>query len=335
MAEPVFLGVAGGRLGTPAHPELAIADLFSRQRTLATLDELAELGLSHHAVQRRAQSGRLYRVYPTVYSTTPPALLPSKARWLAAVLACRPDAYLSHRSAAALWGIQSTLRAAIDVSTPSGRGRKLDGIDAHRCTTLIPADIDTVDGIPCTSVARTVLDLAAMVPRRLVERAIDQSDDLQIFDLRAFDDVLDRNPSLRGAAIVRSVLDEYQRAESHFSTLTESDLEEGFFAICDAAGFPRPEVQQYITLPNGEAIRADFLWRDLRVVVETDGRLGHKTAYARDRDARRDLLLTEAGCYPVRLTWRMVFITPAETARTFGNVLARAAEAHVGRRQSR
>jgi hypothetical protein len=333
MPEPVRINVAGGRLFAPAHPELAVADLFARQMTVATLDQLQELGLAPRAVHRRAESGRLYRLYPTVYSTTPPALLPPKARWLAAVLACRPDAYLSHRSAAALWSLQTTLRALIDVTTAAGRGRGLKGIDAHRATTLTPADVDTVDGIPCTSVARTVLDLAGVVPRRRVERAIDQSDELGIFDLRAFDDVLERNPTLRGASVVQAVLAGYQRAEAHFSTLTENDFEEAFFALCDGAGFPRPEVQQYITLPSGDAIRADFLWRELRVVVETDGSFGHKTPYARDRDARRDLLLTEAGCYPVRLTWPMIFITPDETARTFGNVLARAAAANAQARE--
>ncbi|HWC87022.1 MAG TPA: DUF559 domain-containing protein [Solirubrobacteraceae bacterium] len=172
--------------------------------------------------------------------------------------------------------------------------------------------------------ARTVLDLAAVVPRRRVERAIDQSDELKIFDLRAFDDVLGRNPTLRGAPVVRGVLDEYRRDHVHFATLTESELDEGFLALCDAAGFPRPEVQQYLTLPTGDVIRADFLWRALRLVVETDGRKGHTTPRAREANARRDLLLTEAGWHPVRLTWRMVFVTREETIRTFGNLLATA-----------
>jgi len=316
------------------HRELAISELFAGQRTLATLDQLEELGLGRRAVRHRAEIGRLYRVYPAVYSTTPPALLPPKARWLAAVLACGPDAYLSHRSAAALWAIESTLRSAIEVTTTGGRGRKLDGIDAHRATTLTPSDVTAVEGIPCTSVARTVLDLAAVLPRRRVERAIDQAEVLEIFDLRAFDDVLDRNPTLRGTPVVRDVIAEYQE-EAHLATLTESDLEEGFLALCDAAGFPRPEVQQYLTLPGGDVIRADFLWRELRVVVETDGGKGHKTSWARERDARRDLLLTEAGWRPVRLTWRMVFKTPADTARTLGNVLAQAALAQVGPVSSR
>jgi Protein of unknown function (DUF559) len=184
-------------------------------------------------------------------------------------------------------------------------------------------------------VARTALDLAGVLPRRKVERAIDQAEELGIFDLRAFDDVLARNPTLRGAPVVLAVLAEYQREDPHFPALTESELEEGFLALCDAAGFPRPEVQQYLTLPGGDVIRADFLWRELRVVVETDGDKGHKTAWSRERDATRDLLLIDAGWRPVRLTWRMVFSTPAATTRMLGNVLARAASAQVDLGSSR
>ncbi|MDQ6779258.1 MAG: endonuclease domain-containing protein [Actinomycetota bacterium] len=325
MPEPMVFPDAGRPKRPHPQRELAIADLFARQKTVATLDQLEELGLGRRAVRHRAAIGRLHCLYPAVYSSTPPSLLPPKARWLAAVLACGGDAYLSHRSAAALLGLQSTLRSAIDVTTPDDRGRRLDGIDAHRAATLTPADVTAVEGIPCTSVARTVLDLAAVAPRRRVERAIDQAEVLEIFDLRAFDDVLARNPTLRGAPIVLDLLAEYQREDAHLATLTESELEEGFLALCDAAGFPRPEVQQYLTLPSGDVIRADFLWRELRVVVETDGHQGHKTPWARERDARRDLLLTEAGWRPVRLTKRMVFKTPAETTRTFGSVLGQAA----------
>ena len=321
MAEGVSLSEECLRKGTRVARERAIAALFARQKTVATLAQLERLGLGRRVVQQRAEVGRLYRIYLGVYSTTPPALLPREARWLAAVLACGPGAVLSHRSAVALWGIATSNRARVDVSSPTGRGRKLNGIDAHRAVSLAPADIAVESGIPTTSVARTVLDFAGVEPRRRVERAIDQSESLEIFDLRAFDDVLDRNPKLPGASVVRSLLDEYQRADGHLSTLTESELEEAFFALCDAAGFPRPQVQQYLTLPGGEVVRADFLWRKQRVVVETDGWKFHHTRWAREQNARRDLLLTAAAWRPVRLTRRMVVITTVETTRTLAGLL--------------
>jgi predicted transcriptional regulator of viral defense system len=244
-----------------AHParELAIAELFARQKTVATVAQLRELGLSQRAASRRAQTGRLYRIYPAVYSTTPPELLPRTARWLAAVFACGPEALLSHRTAAALHGVRPTTSSRIDVTSPTARGRRLTGIDAHLGRNLAPADITAADGIPCTSLARTFVDFAPLVERRAVERAIDQAEITEIFDLTAFNDVLARNATLPGAALVRAVLNDYQQVEAHLSTLTENDFEEAFLALCDAAAFPRPEVQPYLTLPSGDVFRPDFL----------------------------------------------------------------------------
>jgi hypothetical protein len=145
--------------------------------------------------------------------------------------------------------------------------------------------------------------------------------------------VLARNPTHRGAPIVHSILDEYQRQEAHLSALTESKLEDGFLALCDAAGFPRPEVQQYLILPGGEPVRADFMWRDLRIIVETDGGKFHRTYWTRERNATTDLLLAEAGWQTVRLTSRMVFIRPAETTKAFAGVLARARARQYSRSQ--
>jgi len=322
MAEGVRLSEDSLRLSTHPVRERAIAALFARQKTVARLDQLEAVGLAPRVAQQRAEIGRLHRIHPGVYSTTTPALLPIRARWLAAVLACGPGAVLSHQSAGALWCIHRCGRSTVDVTTLTGRGRRLGGIDAHRASTLTAADVTTVDGIPVTSVARTVLDLGSVVPRRRVERAIDQSEVLELFNLPDFDDVLERNPTSPGAPIVRGLLDEYQGPESHLPALTESPLEDGFLALCDAARFPRPEVQQYLTLPDGDVIRADFLWRRHRIVVETDGRTGHTTPRARERNAKRDLLLTQMNWRPVRLTWRMVFKTAAETTHTFRNLLA-------------
>jgi hypothetical protein len=324
MPEGVYITEAGRPLSTHPARERAIAELFGSQKTVATLTQLGEVGLAPRSVRHRAALGRLHRVYPTVYSTTPPELLPRKAQWLAAVLACGPGALLSHRTAAALLGVRDTRRARIDVTSPGGRGRRLSNIDAHRATTLTPADLTEREGIPCTSLARTIVDLAPLVSRRAVERAIDQSEALQIFDLRAVEDVLARNATLPGAAIVQSLLEEYQRTQAHFDTVTENDFEEAFFALCDAAGFPRPEVQQYFTLPGGDVVRADFVWRDLKIIVETDGGQFHRTRRAREADARRDLLFAQAGWQTLRLTKRMVLTAPAETTRALAGVLARA-----------
>jgi predicted transcriptional regulator of viral defense system len=112
---------------------------------------------------------------------------------MAAVLACGPGAVLSHRDAAHLHEIRATNRSKIDVMVP-GRGRhRHGGINVHRSTTLTTADVTTIDGIPCTTLARTILDLAGVVAQRDLERALEQAEMLQKLDARALEDQLERN----------------------------------------------------------------------------------------------------------------------------------------------
>ncbi len=236
---------------------------------------------------------------------------------MAAVLAYGPHAVLSHRSAAGLHGIRPDNRPNSEVILPSRSARPRPGIDVHRSLTLEPTDITTVDGIPCTSVARTLLDLADVVDRRGVERAVDQAEVLRVFDLRAVEEVLSRAAGRRGAGVLRQVLAEYERP-----TVTDRDLEERFFALCLKAGIPKPEVNIWIALEDG-AVKADFLWREARLVVETDGWGSHGTRRAFEDDRRRDRRLRLADWEVVRFTWRDILEEPAEVARTMVRLLRR------------
>ncbi len=160
-----------------------------------------------------------------------------------------------------------------------------------------------VDGIPCTTVARTTFDLAKAVRRRGVERLLDQAVAMNVFNYLAFEDQLERNPSRPEARLLRSVLAEHNAG----STLTESEFEELFLARVRAAGFPRPETQQYLELPDGgPALRADFLWRAQRMVVETDSLKYHRTRASMDRDTTRDQRLVVHNWWPFRTTWSQV-----------------------------
>ncbi len=220
---------------------------------------------------------------------------------MAAVLACGPGAVLSHRSAAALLGLRPAGGARIDVTVPARSAREHAGIALHRSPTLTPADTTMEKNIPCTTVARTQLDLAEVINRRGVERALDQAEILRVFDLRALDDQLARNPTRSGAARLRSVLAEHYVG----STATWSDFEERFLAFTRAAGLPQPEVNYWIVLDDGgPPIRADFAWPAHRVIVETDGRGTHGTRQAFERDRRKDLRLSAARWRPARVTSR-------------------------------
>jgi hypothetical protein len=268
-----------------------------------TLAQLIILGLSDSAVRKRARAGRLHRIRRSVYALAPPSLLPLNGRYLAAVLACGPGAILSHRSAADLHGLRKDARAAIDVSVAGDAARRYDGIDLHRSRTLTAADITTVDAIPVTTVARTALDLAAVVRRRAVERALDQAEMLAVFDLNALTDQLARNPHHPGAPALRAILDQHTAG----ATVTWSDLEELCLEVTRAAGVDPPEVNAYVDPGDGEPpIRPDFVWRTQRVAIEADGFGTHKTRYAFEDDRRRDQRLISAGWRPVRVTDRQL-----------------------------
>lgn len=287
----------------------AIAHLAKVQHTVFALHQVTAFGRTARAVQLRAASGRLHRIHHAVYSLVPRELLTRRGHWMAAVLACGPGAVLSHRTAAALHGIRETARANIDVTIPSRSVLRRPGIDVHRAPNLLPQDLAVVDNIPCTSVARTKLDLAEVVSFRAMELAMDRSEMLELFDLRAIEDQLARNPTRPGAAVIKRLLEEHYVG----STLTESELEEAFYALCRRYRLPKPEFQQWIDLEDGgPMIRADFVWRRQRVIVETDGARFHGTAQARQRDPRRDQRATVAGWRPIRTTKKQIARRPHE-----------------------
>ena len=299
--------------------ECAIVDLATRQHLVLSLAQLVELGLAPSSVRSRAQRHRLHRIHHGVYSLVPRALLTPKGHWMAAVLACGPKAVLSYRDAAALHGLRATRRSKIDVTVAGRAWRHRAGIDIHRSTALTRADVTTIENIPCTSVARTLLDLAAVVSRRATERAFDQAEVEEVFDLRAITRQLERNPNHRGASKVRSILHEHYIG----STPTWSELEEGHFAICRRIGIPLPLVNQWVDFRDGEPpVRADFLWREQRVIVEADGERYHGTQQARQRDPRRDQRALLAGWRPIRTTWRQVMRRPHELEQTLLRLVA-------------
>ena len=286
--------------------DVLISRLAERQHGVVSLPQLQFLGLSARAVRDRVAAGRLTRIHRGVYAVGH-GRLTLRGHWMAAVLAYGPGAVLSHRSAAALHGIRPDNRPKTDVTVPGRSARSRPGIVVHRSTTLQPADITTIDGIPCTSLARTLLDLAEVIDRQGVERAVSQAEVLCIFDLREVEDVLSRATGRHGAGVLRSVLAEYDGP-----TLTEKELEARFLALCRAASLPKPEVNAWITLDDGIAYKIDFLWRAERLAVETDGWETHRTRQAFENDRRRDRRLRLAGLDVVRFTWRDVEREPDE-----------------------
>jgi hypothetical protein len=301
-------GGAGRETGAGGTFDAQLASVAAAQHGVFPLAQVVDLGLSASAVRKRALAGRLHRIYHGVYALVPLPLLPARGRYLAAVLACGSHAALSHRSAARLHGLRESHRDAIEVLIPGRSARQHEGIEVHRSNRFEPAlDAAVVDAVPVTTVARTLLDLAAVVPRRALERALDQAEILRVFDLNALRDQIVRNPSHPGAGKLRSTLARHTAGDA----VTESELEELFRAIVDPAGLPRPEVNAPVDPGDGGTIiRPDVVWRHAKLAVELDGAKWHLTRKAFESDHDRDLRLKAAGWDVIRLTWRQLHDEP-------------------------
>jgi very-short-patch-repair endonuclease len=185
------------------------------------------------------------------------------------------------------------------VTAPKAR-RSRPGIRVHQA--CLPADEVTVhEGIPVTTVPRTLFDLAAVLSQRQLERAINEAEVLHLWDELSLDHLLHRYPRHKGSKAIRAALQ--QRREG--SSATRSNLEEMFLALADVAGMPRPEINALV-----EGFEVDAVWRDVRLVVELDGRDTHGTVAAFERDRERDRVLQVAGWRPVRITYRQMRDAP-------------------------
>jgi very-short-patch-repair endonuclease len=224
---------------------------------------------------------------------------------LAAAFAYGPPAVLSHRTAAAHWGMLPTARADVDVTVEAQGGRAdRRGIDLHIVRRLDPRDITEHDGLPITTPARTIVDLAATRPPRQTERALAQAYVQRLLAPGEVEEALNRATG-RPTAVLRRLI-EAQRP----STITRSELEEAFLAIVRRVGLPDPEVNEPL-----HGYEPDFLWREKRLVVETDGYGTHGTRRAFEHDRRRDVELALRGYNVRRFTYDQIIHTPAETGR--------------------
>jgi predicted transcriptional regulator of viral defense system len=282
-----------------------VAAVAALQGGVVSLLQLRALGMSASGVRTWVARGRLHR---GVYAVGHPIVGNAGRSW-AAILACGPGAVLSHRSAADLLGLRPSSRRKIDVTVP-GPGRRHREIDVH-CSRTHPDEVTTCDGIPCTTVARTLLDLADVLPRREVERALERAEMLRTFDLKELEAVLARGDGRRGVPVLRAILADYDEP-----ALTRNELEEAFLAICAEAGVPMPKVNLWIPLEDGRGYEADFAWPEQHLIVETDGHEAHGTRRAFQYDRRRDRELLVSEWRVIRFTWREVMREPRMVSRT-------------------
>src|SRR3954447_1423027 len=213
--------------------------------------------------------------------------------FIAAVLAAGPGAVLSHRSAAALWGMRRTSRAAIDVTAP--RRCRRAGIEAHRAE-LSPDEVTVHDGIPVTNPARTLFDLAAVVTAQQLEHALNQAEIRRLASPVSLAALIARHPRRKGTQALRRAL-EIQRQQGE--TVIRSDFETAFLDFAERYGLPQPTMDEPLGPYEPDAFRPDQ-----RVVVELDSYAIHTRRQAFESDRARDRELTLGGYRVVRITWR-------------------------------
>lgn len=271
--------------------------------------QLLALGFTRHEICGMVRARWLHAVHRGIYAVGRRSLGP-KGRRMAAVLACGPGALLSHRSAADHLGLRRSSQMLVEVTVPVDRARGREGISTTVSRHREDRDRIVHDGIPCTSVALTLLNLAAVAPRRAVERACDEAEVQDLFDLAAIDELLGRGRRPAGAALLRAVLREHAIA----TTLTREGLEERTLELFDDSGIPRPEVNVRVVCRPGIAPEVDFYWRRERLVLEADGGRFHRTRAAIERDRRKETELVRAGNRVLRCTWLQVEREPRPVA---------------------
>jgi len=285
-----------------------IAEIAKKQYGVVSLDQLRRLGLSSKAVRSRVDAGRLHRVHRGVYAVGHLALS-FEGRCMAAVLAvgrgsARPGSILdhwgaavSHRSAAVLWELLPIADDSVDlvVAGVGGRARR-DGIRLHRSRTLVVGDVTLRQAVPVTTPARTIADLrlaltagrAGSVSARELRKAVRQADVLGL-----------------------------PLGVGHRGDRTRSDLEQEFLRLCRRHRLPRPEVN----VPIGPYL-VDFIWKDRKLIVETDSYLYHRGKLAFQEDRERDLDLRRRGYDVIRLSERQIDDESARVAETLVAVLS-------------
>jgi hypothetical protein len=272
---------------------------------------LRELGYSETAIGRAVAAARLHRIHRGVYAVGH-RRLSAHGHGRAAILACGPDALLSHASAAWLWGLQPRLGSPVEVSIPT-RGHSRKAILVHHLLTLGEEDRAQREGLPVTALPRTLLDLAATARRSRLDHAVQRAECLDLLDLGAINAMLGRRRGAPGTVALRQALEIYRDP-----IFARSRPERLFIDLVKKAGLPRPAINTFV-----EGHEIDAFWERERFAVEIDGWDAHRSRTAFEQDPVRQEELKLAGIDSIRLTARRVEREPAQVAARLGILLAR------------
>jgi hypothetical protein len=289
-----------GRQGDKAC-DAAVARLAAEQWGVLSLAELRACGLSDKAVLLRVRAGRLHRLHRSVYAVGHTGV-PLEGRFLAAVKAS--GGVLSHRSAAAVFGILEWEERHVEVTLARTGTRRIAGLRVHRA----PLGLDDVkrhDGIAVTSLARTLVDLSSVLPYAALRRTVRESQTRRLTSVPHILAALERAGPWRGRQTLMKIA-------ADGPAPTRSELEDVVLELILRGGLARPDVNVAMTL-SGRRIVPDLRWPAQRLVVEADGAAWHDHRLAREDDAERQALLERHGERVLRVTRDQAVGRPNET----------------------
>ncbi len=278
--------------------DIPLAQLADRQHAVVAGWQLRDLGYTKNAIKRRADNGRLHRKYRDVYAVGH-SRLTVRGQWMAAVLACGRDALLSHRAGAALWELRTAPTGPLDVLATSRHN--IPGIRCHYVRVIHPDDQAEIDGIPVTSLARTLLDLAVTLSLQRMRTTLEGVERREILDFARLEALLARSNGHRGVGRLRAALNELH---GH-TAWTQSNLEIRFLELIRDAGLPEPQANVSVL---GELV--DFYWPEHKLVVEADSWGYHRSRRSFEENRLRDTRLQIAGVRVIRPTERRIAHEP-------------------------
>ncbi|HEU5062895.1 MAG TPA: type IV toxin-antitoxin system AbiEi family antitoxin domain-containing protein [Solirubrobacterales bacterium] len=261
-----------------------------RQHGVVSVGQMRALGYSKSSIEKAVKNGRLHSIDRSVYAVGH-TRLSAHGKCFAAVFACGPGAVLSHYSAAWLHGLVRWSPEPFHVTGPVARRPRLP-VRIHRARRLEAEDREVVEGIAVASVSRTLLDMAAAVRFETLERLVERSEELGVFDLRQVEDLLARTVGHHGHGRLRRAIALYKPA-----SFTRSSLEKRWLELVVEAGLPQPRTN-FVE----QGFELDCYWPEFRFAVELDlfETHGTRAAFERDRERQEDLLL--AGIAMTRVT---------------------------------
>jgi very-short-patch-repair endonuclease len=293
-----------------------ITRITARQRTVASADQLYARGISKRAIESRLVSERLHIVFRGVY-TTSPGELPPLALEQAALIACGEHSFISHHSAAFVWGLRELPPPQVEVSVVGRRSASRDGIRVHRIQKIPRAELRRHEGLWISSPARAVLEVAASATIAEVADIVNQGQALRRFRPRELEAVLRRNQGRRGVVRLAQAL-----GDEDAMTITRSRAERAFLKLIRDARLPAPQTNQRLG-----RYEPDFMWREQRLIVELDSYRYHGGPGGFHNDHEKDFVYRDAGFDVLRPTRSHVIYEPARVLVSVVRALERSKSA--------